>query len=101
MKALSLYGQNNSFRKTSKLLQTKYKLKITRQTVMNWNKWMKNDIYKICKKRMTVEYCNDIILSKKKNFDIEILNDIKKLIINDSQEKYIIFFWSSKSPIYN
>jgi transposase len=31
----------------------------------------------------TVEYCNDIILSKKKNFDIEILNDIKKLIIND------------------
>ena len=50
MEALSLYGENKSFRKTSKILQTKYKLKITRQSIMNWNKWMKTDINKICKK---------------------------------------------------
>ena len=47
MEALSLYSENKSFRKTSKILQTKYKLKITRQSIMNWNKWMKNDINKI------------------------------------------------------
>ena len=68
---------------------------------MNWNKWMKNDINKICKKRMTpkknikyfsgapenklclfswetIDYCNNIILSKQRNFNIEILNDIRK-----------------------
>jgi hypothetical protein len=106
MEALSLYSENKSFRKTSKILQTKYKFKITRQSIMNWNKWMKTDINKICKKRMTpkkniiyfsgapenkqslfswetVNYCNDIILSKQRNFKIEILNDIRKLIIND------------------
>jgi len=83
MEALSLYGENKSFRKTSKILQTKYKLKITRQSIMNWNKWMKTDINKICKKRMTIDYCNNIILSKQRNFNIEILNDIRKLIIND------------------
>jgi len=83
MEALSLYSENKSFRKTSKILQTKYKIKITRQSIMNWNKWMKTDINKICKKRMTVNYCNDIILSKQRNFKIEILNDIHKLIIND------------------
>jgi transposase/glutaredoxin-related protein len=122
MEALSLYSENKSFRKTSKILQTKYKLKITRQSIMNWNKWMKTDINKICKKRMTpkkniiyfsgapenklclfswetIDYCNNIILSKQRNFNIEILNDIRKLIINDSQEKYFIFFWSSKKEI--
>ena len=106
MEALSLYSENKSFRKTSKILQTKYKFKITRQSIMNWNKWMKTDINKICKKRMTpkkiiiyfsgapenkqslfswetVNYFNDIILSKQRNFKIEILNDIRKLIIND------------------
>ena len=31
----------------------------------------------------TVNYCNDIILSKQRNFKIEILNDIHKLIINN------------------
>ena len=83
MEALSLYNQYGSFKKTSKLMQNKYKLKITRQTIANWYKWMKTDINKICKKRITVKYCNDIILSKQKNFNIDILNDIKKLIIND------------------
>ena len=83
MEALSLYENNKLFRKTSKLLQTKYKLKITRQTIMNWNKWMKIDVNKICKKRITVDYCNKIILSKQKIFKIDILNDINKLIIDD------------------
>jgi hypothetical protein len=44
MEALSLYSENKSFRKTSKILQTKYKFKITRESIMNWNKWMKTDI---------------------------------------------------------
>lgn len=83
IEALSLYENNKSFRKTSKILQTKYKLKFTRQTIMNWYKWMKTDVNKICKKRITLNYCNDIILSKQKNFNINILNDINKLIIND------------------
>ena len=90
MEALSLYSENKSFRKTSKILQTKYKLKITRQSIMNWNKWMKTDINKICKKRMTIDYCNNIILSKQRNFNIEILNDIRKLIINTIFKKYNI-----------
>ena len=38
LEALSLYNNNLSFRKTSKILQLKYKYKITRQTVMNWHK---------------------------------------------------------------
>ena len=83
MEALSLYENNKSFKKTSKILQTKYKLKITRQTVSNWYKWMKTDVNKICKKRITKDYCNNIILSKQKNFNINIINDINKLIIND------------------
>lgn len=78
IEALSLYNQYKSFRKTSKLLQTKYKSKISRQTIMNWNKWMKNDLNKICNKRMTVNYCNNIILSKQKKFNIEILNGNSK-----------------------
>jgi transposase len=80
LEALSLYNQNKSFKKTSKLLKVKYNSKISRQTIMNWNKWMINDIDKICKKRMTIDYCNNIILSKQKKFNIEIINDIHKLI---------------------
>jgi hypothetical protein len=41
---------------------------------------MKNDINKICKKRMTKKYCNNIILSKQKSFNLDILNDILKII---------------------
>ncbi len=80
LEAISLYNNNMSIRKTSKFLQLKYKCKITRQTVMNWNNWMKNDLNKICKKRMTKKYCNDIILSKQKLFNLGILNDILKII---------------------
>jgi transposase len=80
LEALSLYNNNLSFRKTSKILQLKYKYKITRQTIMNWHKWMKNDLDKICKKRMTKKYCNNIILSKQKSFNLNILNDILKII---------------------
>jgi hypothetical protein len=47
---------------------------------MNWHKWMKYDLNKICKKRMTEKYCNNIILSKQKSFNIDILNDILKII---------------------
>jgi len=80
MEALSLYNNNKSFRMTSKLLQTKYNYKITRQSIMNWYKWMNNDLDKICKKRMTMTYCNNIILSKQKSFNLDILNDILKII---------------------
>ena len=50
---------------------------------MNWDKWMKTDIKKIYKNRITTKYCKDVILSKQKNFKIEILNDINKLIYED------------------
>ncbi len=80
MEAFSLYNKYNSYRKTSKILQNKYKYKITRQTIANWIKWSTNDFNKICKKRMTLTYCNNIILSKQKNFNLDIINDIMKLI---------------------
>lgn len=79
-----MYGENKSFKKTSEILQDKYKKKITRQTIMNWDKWMKTDIRKIYKNRIITKYCKDVILSKQKNFKIEILNDINKLIHEDS-----------------
>ena len=44
MEALSLYSSNNSYKKTSKLLQKKHNIKITRQTVMNWFNLMKTDV---------------------------------------------------------
>ena len=47
---------------------------------MNWNKWMKNDLNKICKKRMTEKYCNNIILSKQKSLNLDIFNVILKII---------------------
>lgn len=52
MEAISLYENNKSYGKTSKILQTKYELEITRswQTVSNWYKWIKTDVNKICKK---------------------------------------------------
>ena len=67
MEALSLYNNNKSFRMTSKLLQTKYNYKITRQSIMNWYKWMNNDLDKICKKRMTMTYCVIILFYLNKN----------------------------------
>ena len=78
-----MYSENKSFKKTSKILQDKYKKKITIQTIMNWDKWMKTDIKKIYKNRITAKYYKDIILSKQKNFKISILNDINKLIVED------------------
>lgn len=80
MEAINLYNQNKSYRKSSKILQNKYKLKITRQTIMNWNKWMNEDIDKFCKKRITANYYNNILLSKQKKFDIDVINDIMKII---------------------
>ena len=80
MESLSLYSSNNSYKKTSKLLQKKHNIKIARQTVMNWFNLMKTDIDSICKKRITAKYCNDVIKSRQKTFKVEILNDIRKII---------------------
>lgn len=83
MEALNLYDENKSFRKTSTILKEKYGFKITRQTIMNWKKLIKKNMKNFCKKRMTENYCKDVILSKQKKYKIDVLNDIKKLIIND------------------
>ena len=57
MEAFSLYhNNNNSFKLTSKILQKKYNYKITRQTIMNWIKLIKNNNSKFCSKRITVDY---------------------------------------------
>ena len=93
--ALLLYNKNRSFKKTSKLLQIKYNNKVTRQTIKNWYKWYNEDIDKIAKKRMNIAYCNHIILSKEKSFNLELLNDINKIIeidpfINRNDLKFIV-----------
>ena len=80
MEVLSLYNKNKSFRLTSKILNEKYNYKIVRQTILNWYEWMKNDLNKTCKKRITKNYCNDILSSKQKIFSIDILNTVYKII---------------------
>jgi transposase len=80
LEAYELYNINKSFRKSSKILRNKYGYKITRQTIMNWNKLIKKDFKQLHKKRMNVNYCQQIILSKQKSFSIELMNDIHKLV---------------------
>ena len=80
IEAFSLYHNNKSFRLTSKILQQKYNYKITRQSIMNWIKIIKNNNSNFCNKRMTTEYCNSVIKSKQKKFKIDIINDVLKII---------------------
>jgi hypothetical protein len=61
IEAFSLYHHNNLFNLTSKILKKKYNYKITKQTIINWIKLIKNNNSKFCNKRITTDHSRNII----------------------------------------
>jgi hypothetical protein len=81
--ALNLYSKFKSYSKTSRDVQKKYNISVTRQTIMNWVKWFGNDMSKVCKTRINKQYIDSIIESKEKKFDLTIISDVLKLVNHD------------------
>ena len=78
--AIELYKANKSYRLTAKILRTKYNRKITRQSIMNWVKLFENDLTALFQKKLTASFCKNIIKSKEKVSDLNILNSVLKII---------------------
>ena len=79
-----LYLQNKSYRKTATLMKSKYECSITRQTIMNWIKKINNDIKKFFDDKYNkFNKNNHNIDNKKINYNIDVINDIKKIVYDN------------------
>ena len=76
-----IYTQNNSYRKTASIIRDKYNCTITRQTIMNWIKNIKVDMKKFFDKKYNHKI--HTIDNNSDNFNIDIINDIKKLVYDN------------------
>jgi hypothetical protein len=79
-----IYNDNKSYRKTASILKVKYNCTISRQIIMIWIKNINNNMKIFLNKRaIKLDNNNNLINKTSNNVNINIINDINKLVYNN------------------
>lgn len=79
-----LYNENKSYRKSASILKTKYNCSISRQIIMIWIKNICKNMKIFLNKRATkLNNDNNLINKTSNNININIVNDINKLVYDN------------------